>query len=60
MGPPMLICDILKLSRLLLSWNFKQIVNLGRIHAFNSVNLKKGYPLLEIRTPREVLDEKRF
>jgi len=30
------------------------IVNLKRIHAYNSVNLKRGYPLLEIRTPREV------
>lgn len=25
-----------------------------RIHAYNAVNLKRGYPLLEIRTPREV------
>lgn len=38
----------------LVSWNFKHIVNLKRIHAFNLVNLKRGYPLLEIRTPREV------
>ncbi len=38
----------------LVSWNFKHIVNLKRIHAYNAVNLKKGYPLLEIRTPREV------
>ena len=38
----------------LVSWNFKHIVNLKRIHAYNSVNLKKGYPLLEIPTPREV------
>lgn len=38
----------------LLSWNFKHIVNLRRIHAYNAVNLKRGYPLLEIRTPREV------
>jgi hypothetical protein len=38
----------------LVSWNFKHIVNLRRIHAYNAVNLKKGYPLLEIRTPREV------
>ena len=42
----------------LVSWNFKQIVNLNKIHLFNSVNLKMGYPLLEIRSPREVLDEK--
>lgn len=38
----------------LVSWNFKHVVNLRRIHALNSVNLKNGYPILEIRTPREV------
>ena len=38
----------------LVSWNFKHIVNLKRIHAYNAVNLKSGYPVLEIRTPREV------
>ena len=38
----------------LVSWNFKHIVNLRRIRAYNGVNLKRGYPLLEIRTPREV------
>ncbi|TVQ39179.1 MAG: hypothetical protein EA384_07185 [Spirochaetaceae bacterium] len=38
----------------LVSWNFKHIVNLKRIHAYNAVNLKRGYPLLEIPTPREV------
>ena len=38
----------------LVSWNFKHIVNLKRIHHYNAVNLKRGYPLLEIRTPREV------
>jgi hypothetical protein len=38
----------------LVSWNFKHIVNLKRIHAYNAVNLKRGYPILEIRTPREV------
>ena len=42
----------------LVSWNFQQIVNLERIHAFNSVNLKLGYPILEIRSPREVIYEK--
>ena len=42
----------------LVSWNFKQIVNLNKIHLFNSVNSKLGYPVLEIRSPREVLDEK--
>lgn len=40
----------------LVSWNFKHIVNLNRIHAFNAVNLRAGYPQLEIRSPREVLE----
>jgi len=39
----------------LVSWNFRHIVNLERIRGYNSVNLKAGYPLLEIRTPREVI-----
>jgi predicted nucleic acid-binding protein len=39
----------------LVSWNFRHIVNLDRIHGYNSVNLREGYPLLEIRTPPEVL-----
>lgn len=41
----------------LVSWNFKHIVNLNRIHGFNSVNLRRGYPPLEIRAPREVLPD---
>ena len=41
----------------LVSWNFKHIVNLNRIHLLNSVNLKLGYPLLEIRSPLEVIYE---
>lgn len=41
----------------LVSWNFKHVVNLFRIHAFNSVNLRCGYPLLEIRDPREVVSD---
>ena len=39
----------------LVSWNYKHIVNLERIHGYNSVNLRTGYPMIEIRTPREVL-----
>ncbi|MEW6358042.1 MAG: PIN domain protein [Planctomycetota bacterium] len=40
----------------LVSWNFKHIVNLGRIRLFNSVNVEKGYGIIEIRTPKEVLE----
>ena len=39
----------------LVSWNFRHIVNLNKIKLFNSVNLKEGYNLLEIRTPLEVI-----
>ena len=41
----------------LVSWNFKHVVNLQRIHGYNSVNLRKGYPMIELRTPREVLSD---
>jgi len=40
----------------LVSWNFKHIVNLKRVRLYNSVNLKYGYYMLEIRTPMEVID----
>ena len=40
----------------LVSWNFKHIVNLGRIKLFNSVNLQEGYGFLEIRSPMEVIE----
>ena len=39
----------------LVSWNFRHIVNLSKIRGYNSVNLKYGYPLLEIRSPLEVI-----
>jgi hypothetical protein len=44
----------------LVSWNFRHIVNLGRIRLFNAVNLEQGYGLIEIRTPKEVLYEESF
>ena len=37
----------------LVSWNFKHIVNIQRIRGYNAINLKNGYSLLEIRSPRE-------
>ena len=40
----------------LASWNFKHIVNLSRIRLYNSINLKLGYRMIEIRTPREILE----
>ncbi len=40
----------------LVSWNFKHIVNLNRILKYNSVNMLFGYKPLEIRNPKEVLE----
>ena len=37
------------------SWNFKHIVNLDRIKLYNSINLRLGYKIIEIRSPREIL-----
>lgn len=41
---------------LLVSWNFKHIVNVMRIKGYNSINIKNGYKQLEIRSPRELMD----
>lgn len=40
----------------LISWNFKHIVNLNKIRLFNSVNLKLGFPQIDIRTPKELIN----
>lgn len=40
----------------LVSWNFKHIVNLKRIRGFNSINLREGLHILEIRSPKELMD----
>jgi predicted nucleic acid-binding protein len=37
----------------LVSWNFKHIVNYDKIKLFNSVNIRLGYPMIEIRSPKE-------
>lgn len=40
----------------LASWNFKHIVNLDRIKGYNSVNLRLGYSMLEIRSPKDLVN----
>lgn len=40
----------------LTSWNFKHIVNLNRIRLYNSVNLKYGFNMIEIRSPRDIVE----
>lgn len=38
------------------SWNFKHIVNLDKIKGYNSVNLKLGYHMIEIRSPKDLIN----
>ncbi len=40
----------------LVSWNFRHIVNLKRIRGYNSINLKEGLHTLEIRSPKELME----
>lgn len=41
---------------LILSWNFRHIVNYDRIHKYNGVNALRGYPPIEIHSPMEMSD----
>ena len=40
---------------ILVSWNFKHIVNVYRIRGYNSVNLRMGLPSLNIHSPKEIV-----
>lgn len=41
----------------LISWNFKHIVNFDKIKRFNSINLRLGYPLIDIRSPLDFMKD---
>ena len=47
-------CATLHRADVLVSWNFKHLVRLDRARAFNSVNLRLGYPQITISSPLEV------
>jgi len=38
------------------SWNFKHIVNLDKIKGYNSVNMRLGYSIIEIRSPKDLVN----
>jgi hypothetical protein len=42
---------------LIVSWNFRHIVNFNRIRGFNAVNVRLGYRAMTILSPREVVDD---
>jgi predicted nucleic acid-binding protein len=41
---------------LLVSWNFEHIVNIKRIRGYNGIDIKNGYPSIEIRSPKDLID----
>jgi hypothetical protein len=49
------IATVSKLD-MVVSWNFKHIVNIKRIRGFNGINIKNGYPSIEIRSPKDLID----
>lgn len=40
----------------IVSWNFRDIVNIRTRRAVHSLNLRHGFPLLEIVSPEEVIE----
>ena len=40
---------------ILVSWNFKHIVNVYRIRGYNAINLKLGFQNLNIHSPKEIV-----
>ena len=46
----------LNYADVLVSWNFKHIVNHKRIRGYNAVNFKYGHKILDMRSPREILE----
>jgi predicted nucleic acid-binding protein len=42
---------------ILVSWNFRHIVNVYRIRGYNSINLRLGYSNLNIHSPKEIVGD---
>lgn len=43
--------------RIIVSWNFRHIVNIRSKQRVNSVNLQEGFPLIDLISPWEVYNE---
>ena len=41
---------------ILISWNFKHIVNLDKIRGYNGINYQLGHNMIEISTPKEIIN----
>jgi hypothetical protein len=40
---------------MIVSWNFKHIVHYDKIRGFNAVNIREGYGIIAIHSPKEVV-----
>ena len=40
---------------MLVRWNFKHIVNVYKARSYNAINMKLGYPILNIHSPKEIV-----
>ena len=47
-------------SDILVSWNFKHIVNVFKIRGYNAVNVKFGYSQIDLRSPKDILNYEPF
>jgi hypothetical protein len=60
--PPKYVDDALHVAmatvhgvRLVVSWNFKHLVNVRREDGFNAVNILRGWPPVRIVSPKEII-----
>ena len=52
-------CATIKKVDYLISWNFKHIVNIFRIRGYNAINIKNGYSQLDIRSPKDIIQNEK-
>ena len=52
-------CATIKKVDYLTSWNFKHIVNVFRIRGYNAINIKNGYSQLDIRSPKDIIQNEK-
>ena len=50
-------CATVAHADLIISWNFRHLVNWEKMRAFNAANLRLGYPLMTILSPTEVITD---
>ncbi len=43
--------------RVIVSWNFRHMVNIERKRRINGVNIREGYPLIDLVSPWEITYE---